>query len=252
MSRVSLTAQVEDTLRRATTAFNAGRRDEARRLCEAGLTHTPDEPALHHLLAAILFADGQPEAARKHIETSLRARPGHPQAQLLAARILDHLGDRPARRAAWQAVRKTAPQNREAMARLGRLLWEDGDATAAAQLLTEAVGADAPASAWFDLALARQDLRDFAGAEAAYKEVLTKKPDHAEAAVNLGVARQEAGDLDGAMDAYAQAYRLRPATFGTIAMALTSGSHGRLWLDEDALRKSLGAHHSKTDKSLGG
>ena len=82
--------------------------------------------------------------------------------------------------------------------------------------------------------------RDLAGAETAYTEVLTRKPDHAEAAVNLGVVRQEAGDLDGAMEAYARAYRLRPQTFGTIAMALTSGSHGRLWLDENALRKSLG------------
>jgi tetratricopeptide (TPR) repeat protein len=124
--------------------------------------------------------------------------------------------------------------------RAGMAALDAGDAAAAARLLIQAVGADAPASAWFDLALARQDLRDFAGAETAYTEVLARKPDHAEAAVNLGVVRQEAGDLDGAMEAYAQAYRLRPQTFGTIAMALTSGSHGRLWLDEDALRKSLG------------
>jgi len=42
------------------------------------------------------------------------------------------------------------------------------------------------------------------------------------------------------MHAYAQAYRLRPQSFGTIAMALTSAPHGRLWLDEAALRRSLG------------
>jgi hypothetical protein len=41
------------------------------------------------------------------------------------------------------------------------------------------------------------------------------------------------------MRAYAEAYRLRPQTFGTIAMALTSAPHGRLWLDEAALRSSL-------------
>ena len=38
----------------------------------------------------------------------------------------------------------------------------------------------------------------------------------------------------------AQAYRLRPSSFGNIAMALTSASHGRLWLDEASLRRSLG------------
>ena len=69
--------------------------------------------------------------------------------------------------------------------------------------------------------------------------MLRQKPDHAEAAVNRGIIRQEAGNVDGAMDAYRIAYRLRPSTFGTIAMALTSGSHGGLWLDEDALRKLL-------------
>lgn len=239
MPRSPLTAQVEDTLRRATQAFNSGQREEAQQLCQTGLARTPDDPALNHLLAAILFADGSHEPARQHIETSLRARPGHPRALLLAARISDHIGEPAQRRAAWQAVSEAMPQNREAMARLGRVLWEDGDAAAAEILLARVVTGDAPASAWFDLALARQDLRDFAGAEAAYKEVLKQKPDHAEAAVNLGIIRQEAGNVDGAMDAYRIAYRLRPSTFGTIAMALTSGSHGGLWLDEDALRKLL-------------
>ena len=239
MPRSPLTAQVEDTLRRATQAFNSGQREEAQQLCQTGLAQAPDDPALNHLLAAILFADGSHEPARQHIETSLRARPGHPQALLLAARISDHIGEPAQRRAAWQAVSEAMPQSREAMARLGRVLWEDGDAAAAEILLARVGAGDAPASAWFDLALARQDLRDFAGAEAAYKEVLKQKPDHAEAAVNLGIIRQEAGNVDGAMDAYRIAYRLRPSTFGTIAMALTSGSHGGLWLDEDALRKLL-------------
>jgi tetratricopeptide (TPR) repeat protein len=106
-------------------------------------------------------------------------------------------------------------------------------------LLERAAGGEAPAQVWFDLGLVRQDLRDHRGAAAAYRRALDIKPDHAEAALNLGVALQEAGDLDGAMRAYADAYRLRPQTFGTIAMALTSAPHGRLWLDEAALRRSL-------------
>ena len=99
---------------------------------------------------------------------------------------------------------------------------------------------DAPASVWFDLGLVRQDLRDHAGAAIAYRKAIETKPDHAEAALNLGIVLQESGDLDGAMRAYAQAYRLRPQLFGTIAMALTSASHGRLWLDEAALRSLAG------------
>ncbi len=83
-------------------------------------------------------------------------------------------------------------------------------------------------------------MRSYESAAAAYRKALEIKPDHAEAALNLGVVLQEAGDLDNAMRAYAEAYRLRPQTFGTIAMALTSAPHGRLWLDEAALRRSLG------------
>ena len=267
----------EETVRRATAAFNAGSRDEARRVCEQGLRHAPGDPMLSHLLAAVLFSQGDIPSARGHVETSLARRPGNAAAHLLAARIaraardfdsaLKHLeraiaiapqrdafiekartldqasleqpGLRPQAREAWQAILKIVPQHVEAAARLGRLAWEDGDPALAATLLERAVAGDAPASAWFDLGLVRQDLRDYDRAAAAYRTALEKKPDHAEAALNLGTVLQETGDLDGAMRAYGDAYRLRPTMFGSIVMALTSAPHGRLWLDEAALRRSL-------------
>ncbi len=268
----------EDIVRRATAAFNAGRRDEARKLCEQGLGRAPSDPMLSHLLAAVLFSQSEIQPARGHIETSLARRPGNAAALLLAARIARAAGDfdaalahldraiaiapqreafvekartldqaslqqtslRAPARKAWQAILDIAPQNAEAAARLGRLAWEDGDHPLAASLLDRAVAGEAPASAWFDLGLVRQDLRDYDRAASAYRKALEKKPDHAEAALNLGTVLQESGDLDGAMTAYAAAYRLRPDMFGTIAMALTSAPHGRLWLDEAALRRSLG------------
>jgi tetratricopeptide (TPR) repeat protein len=264
----------EELVRRATAAFNAGRPDEAQKLCEQGLKQNRDDPMLSHLLAAVLFSKGETAAARAHIEASLSKRPDNTPALLLAARIaraasdfdgalghldraialapqrdtfvekartLDQAGLAPQAREAWRAILKIVPQHQEAAARLGRLAWEDGDHAEAAQLLERAANGEAPASVWFDLGLARQDLRDHAGSAAAYRKAIETKPDHAEAALNLGVVLQESGDIDDAMRAYAQAYRLRPSSFGTIAMALTSGSHGRLWLDEDALRRALGS-----------
>jgi tetratricopeptide (TPR) repeat protein len=132
------------------------------------------------------------------------------------------------------------PQSHEAMARLGRLCWQDENLSEAAVLLEAAVAGDCPASAWFDLGVVRQDLGDHPGAAVAYRQALTKNPAYAEAAVNLGIVLQECGELDSAMSAYQTAYRLRPATFGTIAMALTSARNGRLWLNEEALRDLLG------------
>jgi tetratricopeptide (TPR) repeat protein len=262
----------EDIVRRATAAFNSGRPGEARQLCEAGLSRQPGDPMLHHLLAAVLFSQGETQSARSHVEASLAKRAENAAAHLLAARIaraardfdgalthldraiaiapqreaflekartLDQAGLRPAAREAWRAILEVIPQHLEAAARLGRLAWEDGDNATAVSLLERAVAADAPASVWFDLGLVRQDLRDHDGAASAYRKALEIKPDYAEATLNLGVVLQDAGDIDSAMRAYAQAYRLRPQMFGTIAMALTSAPHGRLWLDEASLRRSL-------------
>ena len=267
----------EDIVRRATAAFNAGQPDAARSLCEQGLLRRPGDPMLHHLLAAVLLSKGELGAARDHVKTSLARRPDNAAAQLLAARIARAAGDfsgalshldrviatapqrdaflekartldqaslhqadlRPKASEAWRAILAVIPGHLEAAARLGRLAFEDGDIALAASMLERAVAGEVPPSVWFDLGLVRQDLRDHTGAVTAYRKAIELKPDYAEAALNLGVVLQECGDLDGAMRAYAQAYRLRPQTFGTIAMALTSAPHGRLWLDEEALRRSL-------------
>jgi tetratricopeptide (TPR) repeat protein len=267
-----MTKAAEDIVRQATAAFNAGRRDEARRLCEQGLAREPGEAMLNHLLAAVLFSAGELQPARLHIEASLVRRPDSASAQLLAGRITRSLGDfdaalahldralalspqrealfekartldaagvRPQARAAWRAILEALPQSQEAAARLGRLAWEAREYATAASLLERATTGEAPASVWFDLGLVRQDLRNHAEAAKAYRKALDIKPDYAEAALNLGTALQESGDLDGAMRAYARAYQFRPNMFGTIAMALTSAPHGRLWLDEDALRGAL-------------
>jgi tetratricopeptide (TPR) repeat protein len=262
----------EDIVRRATSAFNAGRREEARKLCEQGLIGTPGEPMMSHLLAAVLFASGEVETARGHVETSLIKRPDNAAARLLAARLarmagdfdralshldraiaiapqreafiekartLDHAGLQPQARQAWSAILDVVPDNVEAAARLGRLAWEDGEIELASKFLERAAQTDAPASVWFDLGLVRHDLRDYAGAATAYRKAIELKGDHAEATFNLAVVLQDAGLLDEAMRAYKQAYRLRPASFGNIAMALTSASHGGLWLDETSLRRAL-------------
>ncbi|QPF86301.1 tetratricopeptide repeat protein [Bradyrhizobium genosp. L] len=262
----------EEIVRRATAAFNAGQHDDAIELCQRGLKRQPGEPMLSHLLAAVLFAKGETAPARAHIEASLARRPDNAAARLLAGRIarsaqdfgaalmhldralalkpqrdafiekartLDLAGQTAEAREAWEAILKVIPQHQEAAARLGRLAFEDGDLAGAVALLARATAGDAPASVWFDLGAARQDLRDHVGAAHAYRKALSLKPDHAEAALNLGIALQEAGDADAAMGAFATAYALRPQLFGSIAMALTSASHGRLWLDEAALRKKL-------------
>src|SRR5579871_778863 len=227
----------EDLVRRAVAAFNAGRRDEAQALCEQGLARAPGEPTLSHLLAAVMFSQGEIAKARAYVEASLKQRPDNAAAHLLAGRVaraekdfdgalahldraiaiapqrdafvekartLDQAALRPQAHDAWQALLNVIPEHQEAAARLGRMAWEDGDQATAVALLERAAAGEAPAAVWFDLGLARQDLRDHHGAAAAYHKAFELKPDHAEAALNLGICLQESGNLDAAMEAYAR------------------------------------------------
>src|ERR1700675_477386 len=209
----------EDIVRRATAAFNSGQPDAARQLCEQGLARAPGDPILNHLLAAVLFSQGKIQPARSHVETSLAKRPDNAAALRLATRIaraakdfdgalthldrviatapqreifiekartLDQAGLRPQAREAWQAILDVVPQSTEAAARLARWAWEDGEHAAAVNILERAATGAAQASVWFDLGLARQDLRDYGGAASAYRKAIELKPDHAEAPLNLG------------------------------------------------------------------
>ena len=189
--------------------------------------------------ARIARAIGDHDGALAHLDRAIAIAPQR-ELFLEKARTLDQAGLKPQAREAWRAILKIIPQHQEAAARLGRLAWEDKDFARAASLLERATASEAPASVWFDLGLARQDLRDFPAAAEAYRKAIAIKPDFAEAALNLGIVLQESGDPDAAIVAYRTAYQLRPDMFGAIAMALTSASHGRLWLDEAALRRSLG------------
>ncbi|MGB7223018.1 MAG: tetratricopeptide repeat protein, partial [Bradyrhizobium sp.] len=195
--------------------------------------------AAARLLAARLArTTGDFDGALSHLDHAIALAPQR-EAFIEKARTLDQAGLRSQARQAWKAILDVVPDNVEAAARLGRLAWQDGETELASKFLERAAQTDAPASVWFDLGLARQDLRDYAGAAAAYRKAIDLKGDLAEATFNLGVVLQETGRLDEAMLAYKQAYRLRPKSFGNIAMALTSASHGGLWLDEASLRRAL-------------
>jgi tetratricopeptide (TPR) repeat protein len=262
----------DDLIRRAVAAFNSGDHARAMGLCELGLKQRPGDAAVCHLMAAVSFARSDLPAARARIEASLAARPDNVPALILASRIaraegrfeaalrfldgaarrssqaeilverartFDQAGDASAAGASWMQVLQRDPKSEEAMARLGRLARGRGAPVEAEGFLERAVARGGHPAWWFDLGLVRQDMRKFDAAAEAYRRVLEMSPDAPEAAVNLGVVLQEAGDLEGAMAAYSTAYRLSPSTFGVIAMALTSAPSGRLWLDEEALRRSL-------------
>jgi tetratricopeptide (TPR) repeat protein len=126
--------------------------------------------------------------------------------------------------------------------RRGTILRSLGRITEAVEAFeTAATLAPDRAEAWFALGVIEQDRGNYAEAATIYDRALKLRPELAEAAVNLGICRQNTGDLPGAKVAYRMALRLRSDTFGRIAQALAASPTGEVWLDHDALRRSLGA-----------
>ena len=150
----------EEIVRRATAAFNAGRRDEAASFANKAWSARPAIRCSAISWPPCCFPKARSQSARGHVETSLARRPDNAAARLLAARIaravrdfdgalshldraiaiapqreaflekartLDQAGLRPQARQAWRAILDVIPENIEAAARLGRLAWEDGD-----------------------------------------------------------------------------------------------------------------------------
>lgn len=266
-----IAVSIEGYIRQIVAAFNAGEHSEAIRISRTALVANHLDPVLNHLLAAACFAIQDNVGALAAGEQSLSVRPDDPKVLLICgraaralnrldlaemhfrrlpenflegrielARTLEMLGKRPHAQKIWAQVRKAQPSSREAAARLGRLQWEDGHFENARALLELAVEDNAPASAWFDLGLARQDCGDIAGAAEAFENAFLRSPHDADAAFNLGSALQLLGNIQGAVEAYRAAYRISPSQLGMIANALTSGSTGRMFIDVAALKAFIG------------
>lgn len=95
------------------------------------------------------------------------------------------------------------------------------------------------ADAHFNLGNALADLNRHREAAPAYREAVALKPDFLQAWHNLGEVLQAQGDLNAAMEAYKTAMRLEPGSFARIVNSLAAHSHGRLYLDLDALKREL-------------
>ena len=202
--------QERNSSRRARTSRPAWQNARQCRRTSAGRAHRPRGRGFRRRAGASRSGDRDRAATRGLSRKGPHAGPGRPSGRRRA---------RPGGRS-WTSFRSTRRPRR------GSDGWHGRTATSPPprRCSNARRKRDAPASVWFDLGLVRQDLRDYAERAAAYRKALEIKPDYAEAALNLGIVLQEAGDLDGAMRAYARGLSAASATFGTIAMALTSAS----------------------------
>jgi len=254
-------------------ALAAGEFARARDWFAAACEATPDRPAPAFLLCVAQLECGDPHAQasleriREQFPSEARgwswigaalrktgrldaavaafarafAGSGDPADAIDQGAALLTLGRTPEAVAAFRAAHSAAPDSVAAMLALAQGLRRLGEPAEARALLEKGARIDASdPQVQFALGLVCDDLRDGAGAIAAYRRCVALRPDLPEALVNLGIALQRAGDLDGAKEAYRSAMHARPDTFGRIAQALPSTSKGELWLDPGKLRRSLG------------
>jgi len=129
---------LESGLAQAIAAVNAGRREQARAVCEQLLGVAPGHPAVHQLLALIALDEGDAMAAQRHAEASLASRQGHPPTLAVAAKaafavaLAAHArGDTAQEEAALRRALGHEPQMVEAEVNLGIVLQSRGALDAA-------------------------------------------------------------------------------------------------------------------------
>lgn len=212
---------------------------EATALLKRLLEHYPDDADGWAMLGDALREARQPEAA---LIAFTRATSTRPSAVLHLRRgsILQSLGRLDEALAAFAAAQDLAPDSVQAILKTALCQKLAGELEDACRSLGRAVRLDPSiAEAWFELGLIQQDRQDLRRAIDAYEGALRARPAFAESAVNLGICRQALGDLKGAKEAYRIAVKTRMDTFGRIAQALACSSVGEIWLDPEALRRSL-------------
>jgi tetratricopeptide (TPR) repeat protein len=129
---------VESGLAQAVSAVNAGRRGQARTVCEQLLVLSPGHPGVHQLLALIALDEGDAMAAERHAEASLASRAGHAPTLALAAKaafaraLAAHArGDPAQEEAALRRALAHVPQMVEAEVNLAIVLQSRGALEAA-------------------------------------------------------------------------------------------------------------------------
>jgi tetratricopeptide (TPR) repeat protein len=212
---------------------------EATALLHTLLARFPDDASGWRMIGDSLHEAGQHEAALVAYARSAAVLPSA-ALEFRCGAILQALGRFREAINRFQAAESLAPGTAEIALRLAQCQKQALDPEGAAATL-EALLKRHPesAEAWFALGLLRQDESHYEQAIAAYDQALRVRSDLPEAAVNLGICHQARGNLALAKKFYGDALALRADTFGRITQALSASNRGEVWLDHDALRRSL-------------
>jgi tetratricopeptide (TPR) repeat protein len=189
----------------------AGRAAEARRWLEQAVTREPPFAVAFHELGTLLDSLNHFEEAETVLRRGLKIRSNAPDTWCALGSVLLMRGDR------------------------------DGAQRAFARALVERPGYP---SALFGQACVFRDNGEFARAADAFRQVLQRNRDWAEARLQLGYCLLELDQWDDAISSLRAAIALNPGLYDKARYILVRSARGRFWLRPSALEQVLGVQGS--------
>jgi tetratricopeptide (TPR) repeat protein len=205
-----MTDELQNSLRKAYAAHQAGRLDEARSLYRDVLARSPRHADANNLMGLLCIQAGEPVRAMRHIRRALDAEPGNAQSHYnLGIAFKDQERWPEAADAFAQAV-QLDEDNSDYQASLGNALRLAGRPGEAVQVLERGLRkATGNRSLKLNLALAQNDLGarlvrtgDPAQALRHFIRAVELEPRHAQAQLNLGLTLEQIGELERAAQHY--------------------------------------------------
>lgn len=193
-------------LEEAARHFQAGRLEEAARLCLAAVERRPDNSAAWHLLGNVRAGQNRHADAAECYERVLAAQPEYAEAHNNLGAMLQ-LQERPKRAAAcFRRAIALKPDYAQAHCNLGVALRKLGKLEEAIACQQRAIGiAPNYAKAHYNLGNALKEACEVEAAIHAYRGAITHDPAHAEAHNNLGTVFEGQGHTEQALAEFSRA-----------------------------------------------
>ncbi|MBT3306326.1 MAG: tetratricopeptide repeat protein [Alphaproteobacteria bacterium] len=235
----------KETLAQAVAALQAGRGQEALKLCSQVLSSDPGDTEALNLAGVAAFQTGDGAQGRELLETALAFRPdftdahnnlgnvleaqglfveaeasyrrcialnaGAVSAHFHLGNVLKALGRLSEAQEAYKRVLAITPDHAEALNNTGAVDMELGCAADAIHAYRKAIGRNPGfAEAHYNLGIALQKTGELDAALDSYRRALSCDSGHAGAQINIGYAYKEMGRLEEAEKAYRAAIRMAP------------------------------------------
>jgi tetratricopeptide (TPR) repeat protein len=189
---VSMT--IEKAIEQAYKLYNAGRLDQASKICSQIVTQRPRMAEAHNLMGAILNAQGESAAAVKSLQRAIHLNGDN-------AQFYSNLGE----------IERRRGKLPEALVALKRATSLDPQS----------------AQAWNNFGILRYDRREFQEAVNCYKQAIALKDNYPEAHNNLANAYRALGKNEEAVEHYQRALLIRenyPEAYNNMAAILRARS----------------------------